>query len=186
MAFQVPSTEPAEVSAGDRLQWTKTLADFPPSEGWTLTYYLRANVPNGQIDLAAATSGTGYAVDVSPDTTAGYTPATYSWQAFVSKTGSRHQVGSGTLKVNPNFTEITEPYDGRSQARRILDAIDLVIEGRASSDVQRYVMQAVGRSVDKMTIADLLKFRDYWLTEVKKEEAMASGLYKKNIFIRFT
>lgn len=187
MAHEIPTTEPSEIVVGDRLQFTRSLADYPAtSESWSLTYYLRANLPGGQINITATATADDFSIDESPDTTAGWTPGKYTWEAYVSKTGSRYKVGAGAIELKPNFAEITEPFDGRTHARRTLDSINDVIEGRATTDVQRYVMQAVGRSIDKMPIADLLKFRDYYLSEVRKEEAAATGGRGKNIFIRFT
>lgn len=187
MAFDIPEIEPDKMVVGDRLQWTKTLSDYPAtSEGWTLTYYLRANLPDGQINLVATASGESYAVDVAPETTSGWTPGKYVWEAYVSKSGSRYKVGDGRIELTADFSAIELPYDGRTHARKVLDSINAVIEGRASSDIQRYVVQAVGRSVDKLPISDLLKFRDYYLAEVKLEESAATGGRGKNILIRFT
>lgn len=187
MAHDIATTEPTELIVGDRVQWTKTLSDYPATtEGWTLTYYLRANLPGGQINITAAASGDIFNIDVAPGTSANWTPGTYFWEAYVSKAGSRYKVGEGMVLLKPDYSAIELPYDGRTHARRTLEAIQAVIEGRATTDIQRYVMQAVGRSVDKMPIEELLKFRDYYLAEVKKEESAANGGRGKNIFIRFT
>ena len=36
----IPSTEPAVFTAGDTLKFTRSLADYPASEGWVLSYTL--------------------------------------------------------------------------------------------------------------------------------------------------
>jgi hypothetical protein len=185
MAFEIPYEEPTKFAAGDRVQWKRTLATYPVSEGWTLTYYLRGNFAEGVEDIAAATDGNDYSVDLLPAVTAEFIPGVYHYQAFVAKSGDRKLVAWGKIEVTPNFTELSQPYDGRTHARRCLDSINAVLEGRATHDQQRYVMQAVGRSVDKMPIADLLKFRDYFLAEVKGEEAATNGGKGKNVLIRF-
>ncbi len=185
MAFEIPYQEPTKIAAGDRAQWKRTLTDYPVSEGWTLTYYLRGNFAHDAIDIAAATDGNDYSVDLSPDVTGAYTPGIYHFQAFVSKSGDRKPVASGTIEVTPNFATITTPHDGRTHARRCLDSINAVLEGRATHDQQSYVQQAVGRSVVKMTVADLLKLRDDFATKVKAEEGEATGGKGKNVLIRF-
>lgn len=185
MAFEIPFEEPTKFAAGDRVQWKRALTDYPISEGWTLTYYLRGKFQHDPLDIEASTSGSDYSVDLSPDTTAQYVPGIYHWQAFVSKSGDRKPIGSGTIEVTPDFSQISQPYDGRSHARICLDSILAVIKGRATHDQQRYVMQAVGRSVDKMTVDDLLKLRDDFLAEVKAEEGAANGGKGKNVLIRF-
>lgn len=185
MAFEIPWIEPETIRAGDRLQWKRDLSDYPATS-WTLTYYFRTNLPTAPpIDVVAVADGTFHSVDISPTSSRDYLPGSWSWEAYASKTGDRKTVGAGTLLVTPDFSQIVLPYDGRTQARRTLDSINAVIEGRATTDIMRYVMQAVGRSVDKVPLSDLLKFRDYWLTEVKAEEN-AGSTKGKNVLIRFS
>lgn len=189
MAYTIPEIEPLEAFAGDRWQWKRTnLSEFPADE-WTLTYYLRSSDAGGQIDIAATADGDNYSIDVPTTTTEAFTPGTYFWSAFVTQSGDRKLIAQGRLVIKPNPVDITQPVDGRSHARRTLDAINAVIERRATTDQQRYVFQAVGRSVDRMPISDLLKFRDYYAGLVATEEAreaIARGeATGKNILIRF-
>jgi hypothetical protein len=189
MAFAIPSTEPKRLIAGDRAQWKRTdLADFPAGT-WTLTYYLRGNFAGGQIEIVASADGLDFEVDEAPDTTAAYTPGAYYWSAYVSQAGDRKYVGGGRIEIAPNPVDVISPTDGRSHYRRTLDSIEAVIEKRATTDQQRYVFQAVGRSVDRMPIADLLKFRDYYAGLVQAEEQQtaidAGKVSGKNILVRF-
>lgn len=189
MAYTIPEIEPLEVVAGDRVRWKrKDLSDYPASE-WTLTYYLRGSGAGHQIDLVAVADGSYFEIDEATTTTAGYIPGVYYWSAYVSKSGDRRFIGSGRLSIRPNPVDVTQPTDGRSHARRTLEAIEAVLERRATTDQQRYVMQAVGRSVDRMPIADLLKFRDQYAAEVRAEDqaaAVARGEGSgRNILFRF-
>jgi hypothetical protein len=184
-AYVVPFGEPLKLTAGDRVQWKVNLESFPVSEDWTITYHLRANVPGGIFNIEADDSGSDYEIDIDADETATWPAGKYYWEAYASKSGDRKKVGSGVIEVLPNFSTIETPHDGRTTARMILDSIDAVMKNRATHDQQRYVMQACGRSVDKVPIADLLKFRDYWLTQVLAEESAANGGKGKNVFMRF-
>lgn len=190
MAFTVPEIEPLELTAGDRAQWKRTDLDDFPADEWTLTYYLRSNQAGGQIDITAVADGTDFEVDESTTNTAAYTPGVYYWSAFVSKAGDRKLVGQGRLVIKENPSDISYPVDRRTHARRTLEAIEATIEGRATTDQQRYVFQAVGRSVDRVPIADLLKFRDYYAGLVATEDEQAAiergESPGRNIFIRFT
>lgn len=185
MAYTVPFDEPEVFTAGDRVQWKKRSSIFPPADGWTLKYYLRANVSGGQLDLEASADGIDYSIDLSPTVTGSLPAATYRYQSFVEKSGDRKPISEGNFLVVQNPVEITTPQDFRTHARRTLDSINLLLEGRATADVQRYVFQAVGRSVDKIPINDLLKFRDYYQTLVDGEEAIASGGKNRNVFVQF-
>lgn len=189
MAYTIPEIEPLLLVAGDRAQWKRTdLADFPADE-WTLTYYLRANLAGGEITISASADGDGYEVDVAPAVTAEYTPGFYYWSAYVAQSGDRKLVAQGRLEILPNPIDVTSPVDGRSHARRTLASIEAVIERRATTDQQRYVMQAVGRSVDKIPILELLKFRDYYAglvsAEEEKERIARGEASGRNIVIRF-
>lgn len=190
MAFTIPEIEPQEIQAGDRIQWKRTNLDDFPADSWTLTYYLRSDQPGSAIDIVATADSLNFEVDVAPSESAAYTPATYYWTAFVSKSGDRKLVASGRLVIKEDPSQIALPVDGRSHARRTLEALEAVIERRATSDQQRYAFSAVGRSVDKMPIADVLKFRDYYLSIVKQEDArekVARGESTgKNVFIKFS
>jgi hypothetical protein len=189
MAFTIPEIEPTKAYAGDRLQWRRTdLSDFPATT-WSLAYYLRSSAGGGNIDIAATTDGTSFSIDVSPTESGSFIPATYYWTAFVSKSGDRKLIGQGRIEILTNPVDVTGPSDGRTHARKTLDAIEAVIEKRATSDQQRYVFQAVGRSVDKMPIADVLKFRDYYagivLAEEQQERVARGESSGRNIYVRF-
>lgn len=189
MAFTIPEVEPLKIVAGDRLQWKRTdLTDFP-ADTWTLTYYFKSNVANGSFEIVAAADGDDFSIDVSPTTSAEYIPAVYYWTAYVSQAGDRKLASQGRVEVLINPADQTTPVDGRSHARRTLESINAVIEKRATTDQQRYVFQAVGRSVDRMAIKDLLEFRDYYAGLVSDEDAAAAiargDSTGKNVFVRF-
>lgn len=57
--------------------------------------------------------------------------------------------------------------DPRTHAEIMLDKIESLLEGRADKDVSSYSIQ--GRSISKMSISDLLQWRDYYRKEVNKE-----------------
>jgi hypothetical protein len=188
MAFTIPEIEPLNIAAGDRVQWTRTFSDFPAT-AWTLTYYLRANLPGGQIDITASASGSSYSVDIPTTSTEGYMPGLYYWSAFVSASGDRKLVAQGRIEILENPAGIVIPVDKRSHARRTLEAIKAVIERRATTDQQAYVFQAVGRSVTKMPIKDLLDFLSYYqaiVTGEERAEKSARGENSgKNVLVRF-
>lgn len=189
MAFTIPDIEPQAMVAGDRLQWTKRLADFPAAS-WTLTYYFRSRL-NAIYDfgIVAVASGNDFSVDQPPSTTAQWNPGDYSWQSFVSAAGDRKLVGSGALLITENPSDSTSPIDGRSWARRCRDNLRDVLEGKAQRDTIRYVMTAVGRSEDKFTWEDIIGAISYFEGIVLQEEAAESAARGeasgKNVFIRF-
>ena len=153
------------MTAGDTLKWTRSLSDYPATT-WTLTYTLVNSTT--RITITASASGTDFAVTVSAATSSGYAAGTYDWRAQVSSGGEVYTVGTGRIKINPVWSAAT---DGRSQARRALEAIESVLEGRASSATAEY--EIAGRRLKYIHIPELLQLRDRYKAQVLAEERAA-------------
>lgn len=179
----IATIEPASITAGDRVQWQKTLADYPAGT-WTLNYYFRN--ASGKIDITAGTSGTDHLVDVAAATSKGWGAGQYDGQGIVSDGTSRFTVWTGRLTVLPNFA-LAGSHDGRSHARRVLEAIEAVIENRASLDQQEYTIG--NRSLKRIPVGDLLVLRDRYRADVASEaaaERIANGLGNpRHVHVRF-
>jgi hypothetical protein len=179
----IPTIEPTTANAGDTWRWTRTLADYPASAGWALSYTL-INA-SAKITINASASGDNHAVTVSAATSAGYAAGSYDWRARVSRAGEIYTVGEGRITVRNAFGGAT--FDARTHARKTLEAIEAVIEGRASSEVSYYMIG--NRQLRYMTPAELLTLRDKYRAEVAREDAaaaVAAGLPdKRRVFVRF-
>jgi len=69
MAHTVPTAVPASLRAGDTATWLRSLADYPASDGWVLSYVL---VKTGaQIAITATASGADHLVEVDAATNNG-------------------------------------------------------------------------------------------------------------------
>lgn len=173
--------EPTTIRAGDSLYWTAGPYKLPdgttatPDGGWTLTYRLYSSDGTAQV-AADALDGTRWAVSVPAATTAAWATGVWRWTAQVSAGTDRYTVAEGTWTVTPD-PATAGPTDARSHARRVLDAIEAVIEGRASQDQMAY--QIAGRRLDRTPLPDLLLLRDRYRAEVLREEQaerLARGL----------
>lgn len=177
-----PTTEPAIIVAGDTAKWLRSLDDYPASAGWLLSYTLVSGA--NRYTFAAAASGDDHLVTVAATTTTAWVAGTYSWRAQASKSGEVYTVGTGSLAVQANFSAAT---DGRSHARRTLEAVEAVIEGRATSEVASYVIG--GRQLKYTEIPQLLALRDRYRAEVAREDAAqraAAGLPDpRRVYVRF-
>ena len=126
MTIDTLNTEPRSIIAGDTVKWTRTLADYPASAGWALTYDL-VNAQH-RYTIAATASGNAHAVVIAATTTESYAAGSYDWRARVTNAEEVYTVGTGRVTVAPSFGAAV---DGRTHARRTLEAIEAVIEGRA-------------------------------------------------------
>jgi len=185
----------AEHIAGDTLDFLDDVPDYPPADGWTLQYRLipRFTAPvQAPVDISATTEGTQYRVQVSADQTAAWTAGFYTWSRWVEKAGPiRQSLGSGQFEVKADPSVAAAGLDTRTSARRILDAIEAVIEGRASRDQEEYTIAGANgsRQLKRTPIADLLVLRDRFKAAVESEEAieqLAAGLGNPRTFgVRF-
>lgn len=168
MTASIPTTEPTELRAGDTWRWTRSLANYPASSGWTLKY--RYKNATGGFEIVASASGADFSVSIAAATTAAYTAGTYAWTAWVEGGSSeKYTVDGGvcTVKADYRAAAASTPLDDRTHARKVLDAIESVIEGRASKDQERYMI--AGRELWRTPIPILLKLRQTYRAEVKAQ-----------------
>lgn len=182
MTSPIPNTEPASVNAGDTVKWSRAFVDYSAADGWTLTYTF-VNAGN-RFQATATPSGGAFLVNVGATTTADWVAGAYDWRAQVSNGTEIYTVDAGRMTVLPAFGAAV---DARTQARRSLEAVEAVLEGRASSSVQEY--QIAGRQLRHMSIPDLLTLRDRLRADVAAEDAaagLAAGLPARGrIQVRF-
>ncbi len=165
-----PSREPDELTIGDRWAWKRgdLAADYAVAS-YSLKYSLRLlGTTATEIEITAAETGGEYVVEVPSATTAAYTAGTYAWQAYITRTSDSERVlvGTGTMKVVANRDIATT--DPRTHARKVLDAIEAVLESRATKDQEEYAI--AGRSLRRTPIEDLLVLRDRYRADVRAEE----------------
>ncbi len=185
-----PTREPQTLIAGDRVMWKRSDlgADYPPAS-YALKYSARKEAAEAtpEIEITAVADGSDFIVEVPAATSAAWTAGRYRWQAYITRNsdGQRITVGIGAFEVKLNSELATG--DARTHARRVLDAIEAVIEKRATQDQSNYSIQ--GRSLSRTPIADLLVLRDRYRAEAASElaaEQIAAGLGNpRNFGVRF-
>lgn len=174
------------IVAGDTLEFATSVPDYPAT-AWTLTHVLRGRAASAALDaltLTAAANGTDYLTTVTAATTAGWAAGDYTIVAQVTAGLARHTLdavalSNGTLRSNI-ITILANPSDGdafddRSHAQRTLDALEAMIEGRASKAQERYTIR--DREVWMLAPSELIKWRSYYRSIVAKEQS-PGGLRK--------
>lgn len=181
-----PTTEPTEIRAGDLWEWRREdlTSDYPASS-WTLTY--RFKNAAGGFEVVATADGDHFAASVAAATSAAIASGVYAWQARVVSGLESYTIDTGETEVLPNLFAGTASAasDQRTHARRTLEAIEAVIEGRATTDQQQYSI--AGRSLTRIPIAELLAFRDRYRMAVARED-QANGVpnnYGRDRYVRF-
>jgi hypothetical protein len=162
-------TEPTTFIVGDRLAWKRTDlgTDYAPAS-YALQYSARLESTATEITITAGESGSDYIVEVAAATTAVYTAGIYHWQAYIvrSSDSERITVDSGTFEVKANRDAAAT--DPRGHVKKVLDAIEAIIEKRSTKDQDSYSIQ--GRSLGRTPISDLILLRDRYRAEWVREQ----------------
>lgn len=172
----IPTHIPHELTPGDSWTWQLAFGDYPPSDGWTLTVSLRgpsAVAPSlGEIDIEAeATPDNGaYMVSARADQTAQLVPGNYRWVASVARVvGSQEERVSVHRGVTILLQQLqtADAGDTTTHNERMLAAIEALIEGRTTADVEYY--QIAGRALTKIPVKELMGYRAKYAAAVWRE-----------------
>lgn len=177
-AANSPTQEPIEVVVGDFIQWRRTDlgADYPNDE-YTATYIARITGGGAsEIQLTGSAYGVDYLFAVSSADSALFVPGYYHWQLEMVRNSDSERI----VVDRGTFTAINDldinGADPRTHAEIMVDKIEAVLQNRADADVANYSIN--GRSLVKLSIDDLLKWRDYYraeLTMEKRKERVRRG-----------
>lgn len=198
--------EPAEIILGDTLTWIRRdvvaysandagepeTTEIKASAGWTLKYSAVGKL--GQFAITAAADpddADDFKFTATAAVTAAYIAGDYKWQLTASfgagASAIRHTIAEGWVTLTDNIAARNAAYDNRSHVKKVLDAIEAVLEGRATRQDQAYTI--AGRSLQLTPIPDLIKLRVLYKREYENEmaaERIKAGLGSgRKILTRF-
>lgn len=162
--------EPREVVVGDFIQWKRSdlVADYPPAS-YTATYVARiTGGGTSEIQLTGTNQTTHYLFTVPSATSEAFLPGKYHWQLEIvqNSSGNRVVVDTGDFDAIPDMD--VNQADPRIHAEVMIDKIESILEGKADSDVGSYSI--AGRSLTKMSFAELQDARDRYKAELVRHE----------------
>lgn len=166
----IADNEPFELTIGDLWQWKRPDLFQAYGSGYSLSYKFNCDSGGGgshTFTINASTGSDNYNISVGSSTTANYNPHNYLWQAYITRSSDseRIKVDNGKLTLISNF--VSDTSDQRSHAKKVLDAIESVIEGTASRKEASYSI--AGRSLSLTPIASLLSLRAQYRALYKNE-----------------
>ena len=166
----IPEKEPVTIYKGETVVWNrKDLTDYPVGS-YAMSWSARLESNGGTAFTATVTEVDDYyKFTLDNSSTGGYTTGDYFWVLKVTQSSDSEEliIDSGKITVKDNYFGSTG--DTRSHAKIMLDKIESILEGRADADVSSYSIQ--GRSLSKISINELLQWRDYYKAEYQKEIA---------------
>jgi hypothetical protein len=164
---------PTEILIGQDLEFEKDFADYPADE-WTVTYYFRGAGPG--FDIAGtpdSIAGTTHVFTITDTQTAAMVAGRYRYQAIAVKGSEKAFVDEGRVlaKVSLAAINVATTYDDRSTAKKIIDAIDALMSGKAAIDQQEYMIGSAGsqRMLKRIPIPELLELRKYYARIARRE-----------------
>lgn len=168
-AANAPEGEPLEIVVGDFLQWKRSdLVQDYPLASYSAQYVARiTGGGSSEVILPATETGGTYLFTVSSATSADFTPGFYHWQLEVIQTSTTNRI----VVDRGEFTAIVDldvnGSDPRSHAQIMIGKIESILQGKADSDVGSYSI--AGRSLTKMSFAELMDARDLYKAEFQQE-----------------
>lgn len=180
------------LTTGDTIKLTFDYSDYSAAD-YNLWVALRGpssiDIKDGVSGVTITPSGSQFSVEITAATTANWTAGDYWYAVYCGKTlwSERYTAETGTVKILSNLSAVSTTYDNRTHAKKTLDAIEAVIEGRASIDQMMYMI--AGRQLSRTPIADLLALRDYYrrqyVLEQQAEKIKRGESSGRNIMVRF-
>jgi len=155
---------PKRITVGDTITWDESLADFPASDSWVVSYNFTSRV---------AQFSSGHAiVDVDDHRitidTSELEEGKYDYAKKVTDTSETFTLERGTLEVEPDLSADTAGVDRRTYAAIALENIEAMLKGKATKDQTSYSLN--GRALSRYSIDELTEWRSSLRVEVREEQ----------------
>jgi hypothetical protein len=162
-------TIPQTIQAGDSLTLSYSGADYP-APTWTITAYLRGPAVD---DITFSPDGTNHAAAVTAATTADWPAGVYLVSLVATDGADVVTLETGQSLVLQDIAAIDATSDNRSHVKIVLDAIEAVIQGRATTDQLR--VRINNREIEKTPLYELQRFWAQYKA-LYQDELRAAGI----------
>jgi len=184
-AANAPTGVPEEVFVGDFIQFKITqYSSSYDNSLFTMRFVARIETGGStEIIVTATASDNDYLFTIPSATSANYTVGHYHYQLEIERDSDNERIiiDRGQLDVS---TDYDNNVDVREHCEIMVTKIESILEGRADADVDSYSIK--GRSLSKMSITDLLQWRDYYrreVNEIKRRERIKHGRRTKSTIL---
>lgn len=172
---------PNSIQAGLSLRVIVTAPEFPAS-AWQARAYLRGP---STINLVAAADGESHLFYQCFADTQDWVSGLYDYSVKVFNERDAFEIERGQVTVVVDRALISSTYDARNHEQRVLEAIEAVIEKRATKDQESYTIN--GRTLTRTPIEELLKLRSHYRAEIAQMKRGGRGkrLAGRQLKVRF-
>lgn len=173
-------TIPAKLIAGDTWEFTFSHGDYS-APTWDASVYFENAAAT--FSATASDDGSDHAFSIAAATTAAKQSGRYKWSIRVTDGTDSYTVETGWVEILAD-PAAAGTHDPRSDARKLLDALNATLLGRATSD--QLAMSLNGRSISRTPLPELRQWRDQLKQEVRTEEQGERAGLGRNIKVRFS
>lgn len=175
--FKPSSTEPASIMVGGYVAWT--IPDtFDPLK-YTVKYRFSKGSLSFTLDGVYADNLWTFTAD--REFTQKLTTGRWSIDRVVTRVLDDEDVTVSASTIQCFKTAA----DRTSHAQIMVDKIESILSGRADNDVDSYTIKS--RSISKMSVTELMSWREYYLAELGRQPDPITGKASKNntVKVRF-
>lgn len=165
-----PVTEPPSLTAGYWIGWRREL-DYDDAV-FRLEYRFWNSGHIGT--LVGTQDGDYWLFEASGTFTEAFHTDKYRWDLIVVRLSDDEEFLHSTGYIQAYAT----PAARVSHAETMVEKIESILSGRADSDVESYSIK--NRSITKMSVKELVEWRNYYLAEIDRTGGTASAGPKKN------
>lgn len=172
----VPTTEPESIIAGSYVAWQRKL-DLSNTL-YSVSYRLTPTTGGTPLTLTGTTvdGGAVWSFHALSAVTAAWPDGEYRWDMVVTRLSDSEKAltETGVIRV------FASTADRRTHAEVMLAKIESLLSGRADDDIDNYTIK--NRSISKMSVKDLMEWRDYYRAEIARTggSSSAGGRPKNN------
>ena len=182
MSAAIATTEPTEIVIAQTVQFTKSVPDYLPGDGWALVY----GFSDGTNHYKAISTDNGdgtHLISFQALAASGFKAGDWRWQSLITNSTQTFPIGRGRVKVRPDI--ITSAGDDFSVAERTLKAIRNLLLGKFVQDVQSYSYG--GRALSSYNLDELERIETKVARQVAREHRAEARMLGKstNRNIRF-
>jgi hypothetical protein len=165
---------PGTLVAGDTWDFLLSFADYPASEGWAASLYLRGA---GTLTVAGVAEGDAFRVTVpaSGDASSDVAAGSYVWAVRVENAGVAQTPESGTVVVKAN-PATAAAGDLQSEAERMLPVVRAELRARITGNGSGYSeLQVHNRALKLFTLEELRRYEKELAAELARQRGRPAG-----------
>lgn len=159
---------PTSMVAGDSLRVVRAdlATAYPAADGYSATFIFVPERGGSAVTIDGEASSGGWMLFAAGSVTADWAAGLWRWSVKVEGGDGRFTAENGSIQVQPDPASAA---DTRTHARKVLEAVEAAIEGRASkTDLETTL--ADGRQIKRMSHEELVKMRKTYAGLVAVEE----------------